>query len=101
MLAKCVSDNHRDWDEWLPQIAFSYNACTCESCESCTPFFLMHGTVPRWDVHFKLGVDTETPYSVNDYVSDLYDQKVKVQEFTPGDIVYVLNLRLYQWRCPK
>ena len=30
-----------------------------------------------------------------------YDRKVKVQEFLPGDEVYVLNLRLYQKRCPK
>ena len=26
---------------------------------------------------------------------------MKVQEFNPGDEVYVLNLRLYQRRCPK
>ena len=26
---------------------------------------------------------------------------MKVQEFAPGDQVYVLNLRLYQGKCPK
>ena len=70
---------------------------------------------------FKLGAEERTPYSVNDYadtllqrlegahaltrdhlhttasrMSDWYDQKVKVQEFKPGDEVYVLNLRLNQ-----
>ena len=125
MLAKCVSDNHRDWDEWLPQIAFSYNASVHESTRF-TPFYLMHGTEPRWDVDFKLGTDAETPYSENDYadvllkrlegahsltrehlqttasrMSDWYDQKFEVQKFSPGDVVYVLNLRLYQGRCPK
>ena len=34
-------------------------------------------------------------------ISDWYDQKVKIQEFNPGDVVYVLNLRLYQGRCLK
>ena len=34
-------------------------------------------------------------------MSDWYDKKVRVQEFLPGDEVYVLNLRLYQQRCPK
>ena len=47
MLAKCVNDNHRDWDEWLPQVAFCYNASVHESTEY-TPFFLMHGTELRW-----------------------------------------------------
>ena len=34
-------------------------------------------------------------------MSSWYDQKVKAQEFAPGDEVYVLNLRLYQGKCPK
>ena len=86
----------------------------------------MHGHEPCWDVDFKLEVEDRTPYSVNDYadafmrrlegvhslirehlrttasrMSDWYDQKVKVQEFAPGDEVYLLNLRLYQGKCPK
>ena len=125
MLAKVVADNHRDWHEWLPQISFSYNASVQESTRF-TPYFLMHGSEPRWDVDFKLGVEDRTPYSVNDYadvlmrrlegahfltrehlritasrMSDWYDRKVKVQEFSPGDEVYVLNLKLYQGRCHK
>ena len=56
MLAKCISDNHRDWDEWLPQVAFSYNASVHKSIRF-TPFYLMHGTEPRWNVDFKLGVE--------------------------------------------
>ena len=125
MLAKCVADNHRDWDEWLPQVAFCYNASLHESTHF-TPFFLMHGTEPHWDVDFKLGTEDQTAYSVNAYtnvllkrlegaytltrehlqttatrMSDWYNQKVKVQELMPGDEVYVLNLRLYQSRYPK
>ena len=79
----------------------------------------MHGSEPRWDADFKLGVEDRIPYFVNDYADtllrrlegvhtltrehlqttatqmlDWYDQKVKVQEFSSGDEVYVLNLRL-------
>ena len=125
MLAKCVADNHRDWDEWLPQVAFCYNASLHESTRF-TSFFLMHGSEPHWDVDFKLGTEDRTAYSVNDYanvlmkrlerpytltrkhlqttatrMSDWYDQKIKVEEFALGDEVYMLNLRLYQGRCPK
>ena len=45
MLAKCVDDNHRDWDERLPQVAFCYNASTHESTQF-SPFFLMHSMEP-------------------------------------------------------
>ena len=125
MLAKCISDNNRDWDEWLPQVAFCYNASIHESTKY-TPFFLMHGTEPKWDVDLQLGEDSTAPKSVSEYastllsrleqaheltrshlhinanrMSDWYDQKVRVQAFQPGDEVYVLNLRLYQGRCPK
>ena len=34
-------------------------------------------------------------------MSDWYDKKVRAQTFQTGDEVYVLNLRLYQGRCPK
>ena len=125
MLAKCVSDNHRDWDEHLPQVAFCYNGSVHESTKY-TPYFLMHGSKPRWDVDIQLGKQGAEPKSVNEYahtllrrlenaheltrshlhtnatrMSDWYDKKVRVQTFNPGDEVYVLNLRLYQGRCPK
>ena len=34
-------------------------------------------------------------------MSDWYDKKVRTQDFQVGDEVFVLNLRLYQGRCPK
>ena len=34
-------------------------------------------------------------------MQDWYDKKVHVQEFKPRNEVYMLNLRLYQGRCPK
>jgi len=125
MLAKCVSSSQRDWDSHLAHVAFCYNASMQESTQF-SPFFLMHGTEPRWDVDFKVGAPKRGPYSVNDYadvlinrleqahelvrdqlqitasrMQDWFDRKVHVQKFNPGDEVYVLNLRLYQGRCPK
>ena len=125
MLAKYVADNHRDWDEWLPQVAFCYNASVHESTQF-TPFFLVYGSEPRWDVDLCLNSDDRPTYSTNEYADlllsrldgahaltrehlqvtvsrmcDWYDKKAKVQEFLPGDEVFVLNLRLYQKRCPK
>ena len=125
MLAKCIQDNQKDWHERLNYVAFCYNASTNEST-GFTPFFLLHGVEPRWDVDIKLSTEPSERYSVNDYadgllkklenahelcrdhlqvtaarMSDWYDKKVKVQSFDPGDQVYVLNLRAYQGRCPK
>ena len=70
MLAKCVDDDHRDWDERLPQVAFCYNASTHESTQF-SPFFLMHGMEPRWDMNLHLEDEVRTPYSPNTY-ADLF-----------------------------
>ena len=34
-------------------------------------------------------------------MQDWYDRKVHVQHFNVGDEVYILNLRMYQGKCPK
>ena len=125
MLAKCLADNDRDWPEHLSNIAFFYNASTHKSTKY-TPFFLMHGYEPRWEMDLQLEVEPRGPYSVNDYadllinrlegaheivrehlsiaaswMQDWYNRKVNVQHFDAGDEVYVLNLRMYQGKCPK
>ena len=125
MLAKVVSVNQRDWDERLKHVAFCYNASVHEST-LYSPFFLMHGSEPRYDVDLQIGNMQHVQYYVNDYADmlihrledayvlvreqlkvtanrmrDWYDKKVHVQSFDVGDEVYVLNLRLYQHRSPK
>jgi hypothetical protein len=125
MLAKSVADNQKNWDECLPQVAFCYNASMHESTQ-WTPFFLMHGTEPRWDVDIQMGPSAPGTYSSNDYadvlirrleaahenarehlhttatrMQDWYDKKVHVQSFEVGDEVYILNLRLYPGKCHK
>jgi len=92
-----------------------------------TPFFLMHGTKPRWRVDLQINCEhMRTAYSANDYadllmtrlerahelvrthlgvssqrMKDWFDKKVRAQTFRVGDEVYVLNLRLYKGRAPK
>ena len=66
MLAKCVADNHRDWDEWLSQVAFCYNASVHESTQF-SPFFLLYGTEPRWDVDLRLNSDDRPVHSTYEY----------------------------------
>jgi len=67
MLAKCIDTNQRDWTDHLQQVAFCFNASTQES-RKYSPFFLMHGTEPRWNIDFQLGGKNErVAYSVNDY----------------------------------
>ncbi len=125
MLAKCVSEKQTDWPEHLGYVAFCYNASVHEST-GFTPYFLVHGEEPRWDIDLQLGVEERKPYSVNDYadllitrledahelarqqlktaatrMKDWYDKKVHVKRFEPGDEVYILNLRNYAGRCPK
>ena len=59
----------------------------------------------HWCSHEKTGGSTfltrEHLRTTASRMSDWYDQKVKVQEIAPGDQVYVLNLWLYQGKCPK
>jgi hypothetical protein len=124
MLSKCVARNQRDWNEHLQYVAFFYNASVHEST-GFSPYFIMHGFEPRWDIDFKLGTLEREPYSVNDYadllvnrleeahelvreqlqvtanrMKEWYDKKVHSVHFNVGDEVFVLNLRLYPGRCP-
>jgi len=125
MLAKCIDTNQKNWTDHLQQVAFCFNASTQESTKY-SPFFLMHGTEPRWNIDFQMGEGTRVAYSVNDYadlliirmetahelvrqhlgttankMSEWYDKKVHTQTFLHGDQVFVLNLRQYRGRCPK
>ena len=66
MLTKCVDQNHRDWDEHLPQVAFCYNASAHESTQF-SPFFLMHVMEPRWDVDLRMEGEDRPAYCTNTY----------------------------------
>ena len=70
MLAKCVSENQRDWDEWLPHVAFCYNASVHETTKY-SPFFLMHEMEPHWDADIQLGTGPSSPESHKAYAVEL------------------------------
>ena len=101
MLAKCVSDNHRDWDGYrrLPQVAFCYNASVHESIKY-TPSFLMHGSEPRWDVDLQLGEGGADPKSVNEYAHMLLSRLERAHELTRNHL-HVNATRMSDWYDKK
>ena len=99
MLAKCVDKNHRDWDECLPQVAFCYNASVHESMQF-SPFFLMHGTEPRWDVDFRLDNEDQPVYSTNEY-ADLLLNRLKSAHSLARDHLQVTPSWMSDWYDKK
>ena len=98
-LAKVVADNQRDWDTCLPQVAFCYNSSAHESTRF-SPYFLMHGHKPRWDVDFKLGVEDRTPYTVNDYADTLMRRLEGVHSLTREHLCTTAS-RMSDWYDQK
>jgi transposase InsO family protein len=127
MLAKAVCETQRDWSEHVSYIAFCYNACV-HSSTGLSPFFLMTGQVPRWNVDVilqnpkdELSYDSLPKYA-RDVVDRLetayelvrnnlgiaavrnsrwYDKRVREHEFTVGDRVRVHIPRHVKGRTPK
>jgi len=110
MLTKCIDTHQRNWTDHLQQVAFCFNASTQGSIKY-SPFFLMHGTEPRWNIDFQMGNDyadllitrMETAHELvrqhlgttANKMCEWYDKKVHTQSL-PGDKVFVLNLRQYR-----
>ena len=127
MLAKLVSDNHRDWDEKLPAVAFAYRTSVQESSKF-TPFFLMYGREARIPADLVYGSlpDTETVPNIPEFVEkqqDIlreayaltrqhlgsaarrrkndYDLRTRAQKFPSGSWVWVYVPRRKVGRYPK
>ena len=45
MLACYTNENHRDWEKYLPFIAFAYNTSVNETTKF-SPFYLVYGREP-------------------------------------------------------
>lgn len=125
LLAKHVSESQRDWSRWLSYTTFCYNA-TVHSSTGFSPFFLMTGRQPLWNVDFVLDsyectANTVPQYSYDvvtrlewayaltrdhlaqaaDYASSWYNKRVHQKQFVAGDAVRVYCPRRYKGRTPK
>jgi len=126
MLAKVVSEHQRDWPSLLSYVTFCYNA-SCHSATGYSPFFLMTGRDPRWNVDFILdNPANQSQTSVPEYVqevrnrlataheivrrnlqtaadtaADWYNKKVKPQTFYPGAKVRLYYPRRFRGRSAK
>ena len=71
MLAKLVDDNHRNWDDLLPAVAFAYRSSVQETT-GFSPYFLMHGREARIPADLVYGTTNNQRYdSAPDYASEL------------------------------
>lgn len=127
MIAKLVSENHRDWDEKLPTVAFAYRTSVQESTHF-TPYFLMYGREARIpsDLIYGPPPDTGSSTKLSDFVQDhqdtfrqayqltrqhlglaahrrrrQYDLRTRPQEFQVGSWVWVFVPRKRVGRYPK
>lgn len=80
MLSKVVADNQRDWDKWLPMLAFAYNSSRHESTGE-TPAFLMLGRdmAHPLDVQMPVGME-EQATTIQQYRELLLDRLDRSQE---------------------
>ena len=54
MLGKVVPEHQRVWPSLLSYVMFCYNA-SCHSATRYSPFFLMTGRDPHWNIGFHIG----------------------------------------------
>ncbi len=69
MLSKVVKPTQRDWDEWLPAVAWAYRVTPQESTGE-TPFYLMHGRDPVFPSQVGL-FPREHEWTLEDFKNDL------------------------------
>ena len=60
MLAKLVSDNQRDWDQFLPAVAFAYRSSIQEST-GFSPYYLLYGREARIPADIVYGTPESSP----------------------------------------
>ena len=118
LLAKVISQHQRDWDSYLPYIAFCYNT-SIHSGTSYTPYFLMHGSEARWNIDLLLDSEVNAK-SANEHAASVstrlaeayrltrenlgtaavyskawYDQRASGRQYSEGESVRVLNSKGY------
>ena len=127
ILAKWVSENHRDWDDKVPAVAFAYRTSVHEAT-GFTPYFLLHGREARTPADLVYGPpgESEQYTSTVEFVAaqqekirdafaivrehlgvaaerrkDRYDMRTRPSAFKPGTFVWCLVPRRRRGRSHK
>ena len=129
MLSKYVSENHRDWDRFLPLVMLSYRGSTHDST-GFSPALMFLGWEPRLPIDLMIGSPPGDTYcsstSYTDYIElmqhkmhqvhDLarrklllaserqkrtYDHRKHHLDYNPGDPVYVRDVTRKKGCSPK
>ena len=111
MMSQYVSEDHKDWDRYLPHLVFAYNS-SVHSTTGYTPFYLLHGFEPELPLDAALNLPSD---SINNQFSfqniqhahharevavarqlvsqtkskARFDQTRRDVQFKEGDLVYV------------
>jgi len=123
MLDKVVQTYQTDWPSHVPFVVNAYNT-TAHSSTGYTPFFLMFGREQRAPLDIVLGTPGESRHTVSEYARILLDNMrrahalawekllkcsqrmkkdydFKVKQFSPGQLVWVLNPELSGGGAPN
>ena len=126
-LGKVISENQRDWDQWIPAVLAAYHASRHEAT-GFSPNFLVLGREVRMPLDLVYGAPEEDvePKTYDEIVMErwtrqreafelarrhigraaerskqYYDLKVKPKKFDIGDWIWVYNPRRFVGRSPK
>ena len=125
LLSKVVKEAQTDWSSWLNYVVFCYNT-SIHSSTNYSPYFILTGRNPRWNIDLLLCDKPYLEQSVSEYAASLverlhrvhemvrehlhvtaetartwYEKKVRHQQFKIGDKVRIFNPRHFKGRTPK
>ena len=80
MLAKIISDNQKDWSEWISYVTFCYNATT-HSATGFAPFFIFTGRTPLWNVDLILPDVSEGGRRLPEYTAEVVERLERASKF--------------------
>ena len=125
ILAKVVDESQHDWPSLVSYSTFCYNICE-HSATGLSPFYVMYGREPHWNIDLLLHNIEDRVQSVPRYTADVvhrlrlahhivrqklgaqarymsqwYNRRVKPASFSVGDRVRVFNDSVKPGRCPK
>ena len=125
MLAKVISENQKDWSEWINYVTFCYNATT-HSATGFAPFFVFTGRAPLWNIDFLLPEIKQGQKRLPEYTAEVverlerasnmvrdhlhaaaesaskwYTHEARPRSFEPADEVRVYYPRRVTGRSPK